>query len=75
MDKALNLPGIVLAPLSSTTAIASTRLSGEIQGDAADRIIVATARHLGARLATADRPLLVYVGKRYLDVLAYTSSD
>ena len=36
----------------------STRLPFEMHGDLADRILVATARHFGARLVTADKALL-----------------
>ncbi|MDQ5917640.1 MAG: hypothetical protein QG660_751, partial [Pseudomonadota bacterium] len=46
--------------LSPEIAVASTRLPGEIHADPADRIIVATARHLGATLVTADGLLLAY---------------
>jgi PIN domain nuclease of toxin-antitoxin system len=69
IEQALKLPGIALAPLSPIIAVASTRLPGEIHGDPADRIIVATARHLGLRLVTADALLLAYAKMGYLDVL------
>jgi PIN domain nuclease of toxin-antitoxin system len=57
---AFALPGIRLVPLLLDIAVASTRLPGEIHPDPADRIIVATARHLGAVLVTEDRLLLDY---------------
>lgn len=57
---ALAQPGIRLEPLSPEVAVASTRLPGALHPDPADRIIVATARHLGARLVTADSLLLDY---------------
>jgi PIN domain nuclease of toxin-antitoxin system len=60
IQTALALPGIGLAQLSPEIAVASTRLPGEIHADPADRIIVATARHLGATLVTADGLLLAY---------------
>ncbi|MDR2451009.1 MAG: type II toxin-antitoxin system VapC family toxin [Candidatus Accumulibacter sp.] len=69
MERALKLPGITLAPLSPAIAVASTRLPGEIHEDFADQIIVATARHLGAKLVTADALLLAYAKTGYLDVL------
>ncbi len=56
----LALPGISLAPLSPKIAVASTRLPGELPSDPADRMIVATARQLGATLVTADQALLTY---------------
>lgn len=60
---ALAKPGVKLAPLEPEIAVASTRLPFEIHGDPADRILVATARHLGATLVTADGELLELVGK------------
>ena len=41
-------------------AIASTRLPGDLHGDPADRLIVATARAHGATLMTKDSKLLAY---------------
>lgn len=57
---ALALPGIRLAPLSPEIAVASTRLPGPIHADPADRILVATARHVDAVLVTEDQRLLDY---------------
>jgi len=58
--------GIVLAgvsvwnAISPEVAVASTRLPGTIHSDPADRMIAATARHLGSTLITADQLLLDY---------------
>jgi PIN domain nuclease of toxin-antitoxin system len=60
VQKALVLPGIRLEPISPAVAVASTRLPGTIHSDPADRMIAATARHLGSILVTADRLLLAY---------------
>lgn len=57
---ALSLPGIKLAPLEPEIAVDSTRLPWEAHGDPADRILAATARHLGATLVTADAALLEF---------------
>ncbi len=57
LDAALALPGVRLEPLSPGIAVASTRLPGSL--DPAERILAATARHLGASLVTEDR-LLAY---------------
>ena len=57
---ALNLPGIRLEPLSPAIAVASTRLPWEVHGDPADRILLATARHLDATLVTIDSEILGY---------------
>lgn len=55
---ALSEPGVTLFPLEPEIAVASTRLPFEMHPDPVDRILVATARHLGATLVTADRTLL-----------------
>ena len=55
---ALTIPGLTLVPLEPEIAVASTRLPFEMHPDPADRILVATARHLGATLVTADQALL-----------------
>jgi PIN domain nuclease of toxin-antitoxin system len=69
LDDALSQPGISLAPLLPAVAVDSTRLPGAIHGDPADRIIVATARHLHAKLVTADTGLLAYGRAGYVPVL------
>ncbi len=63
MRTALALPGMKLARLEPEIAVESTRLPWEMHADPADRILVATARHLGATLVTADVALLKMAGK------------
>jgi PIN domain nuclease of toxin-antitoxin system len=70
LETALALPGIELYPLLPQIAVASTRLPGEIHNDPADRILVATARHIGAVLITADQLLLQYGAAANLRVMA-----
>lgn len=53
-------PGLSIYPLSIPVAVDSNSLSGELHGDPADRLIIATARHLSAVLVTADRKILSY---------------
>jgi PIN domain nuclease of toxin-antitoxin system len=60
---ALALPGVAVAPLEPEIAVSSTRLPFEMHSDPADRILVATARHLGATLVTADKTLLAWAKK------------
>lgn len=67
---ALSLPGVRLAALEPAIAVASTRLPAELHGDPADRLIVATARALGATLITADVALLAYGRAGHVGVLA-----
>jgi PIN domain nuclease of toxin-antitoxin system len=64
VQEALAKPGVSLVPLEPEIAIASTRLPFEMHSDPADRILVATARHLGAILVTADKALLHVARKR-----------
>jgi PIN domain nuclease of toxin-antitoxin system len=55
---ALAMPGVRLVPLEPEIAVESSRPPFEMHSDPADRILVATARHLGATLVTADGALL-----------------
>jgi PIN domain nuclease of toxin-antitoxin system len=59
-DRLLEVPGMQLAEISPDILIASSFLPGEPPRDPADRIILATARDLGATLITRDRLLLKY---------------
>ena len=72
LGTALSLPGIRLEPLSVEISVASTRLPGEINGDPADRIIVATARRIGVPLVTADGDLLNYGSQGHLQTIRAT---
>jgi PIN domain nuclease of toxin-antitoxin system len=57
------------APLAPEIAVASTRLPFAMRPAPADRILVATARHLGATLLTADRTLLDLAKKGHFRAL------
>ena len=59
-QRLLAIPGVRLAELSPDILIASSFLPDEPPRDPADRIILATARDLGATLITRDRLLLKY---------------
>jgi PIN domain nuclease of toxin-antitoxin system len=48
------------APFSSEIAVESTALPGDFHSDPADRLIVATARVLGAALVTGDAKIIDY---------------
>jgi PIN domain nuclease of toxin-antitoxin system len=62
IERALDEAGLSLYPLSPAVAVASNRLPGAFHSDPADRIIVATARELGATLLTRDEAILAYSG-------------
>lgn len=56
------LPFLQFVPVDNAIAVQATCLPGELHGDPADRIIVATALSRGATLVTKDRKLLDYSG-------------
>ncbi len=68
--QALAGPGLTLVGLTPEVAIDSSRLPGVLHGDPSDRILVATARRLGARLLTHDRNLLDYGRRHHARILA-----
>ncbi len=68
--RALETPGLTLVPLTPEIAVDSTRLPGDLHGDPADRILIATARHIGARFMTRDQALLDYGRKRHARIVS-----
>ncbi|MBA2669404.1 MAG: type II toxin-antitoxin system VapC family toxin [Gemmatimonadetes bacterium] len=66
---ALRGPGVRLLELTPEIAIHSTRLPGDVHGDAANRILIASARVAGATLVTADESILSYAQQGHLLVL------
>jgi len=56
--------------MSPDLLIASSFLPGEPPRDPADRIMLATARDLGAALVTRDRALLDYGGQGHVKIVA-----
>ena len=67
--EALAAPGTSLVPLTPEIAVESSRLPGEFHGDPADRILVATARLLGATLLTRDERILAYGKGKLVSVM------
>lgn len=68
-----HVAGFVLHPLSVPIAVDSSRLPGSCHGDPADRIIIATARHLGAPVLTADAKILTYAASGHVAALDATA--
>jgi PIN domain nuclease of toxin-antitoxin system len=60
---------IELVDLSAEIAIDSTRLPDAFHADAADRILVATARNRNAVLVTADHAILEYSRSKHVRAL------
>ena len=62
-------PGTFIEALSTDILVESTRLPGKVHGDPSDRMLVATARKIGATLVTRDQNLLDYAAEGYLSAL------
>ncbi len=60
IERAITAPGVQVVGLTPDIAVGSTRLPGKPHGDPADRILMATARSVGARLVTRDQRILSY---------------
>lgn len=60
IEEAIKAPGVQVVGLTPAIAVGSTLLPGKPHGDPADRILMATARSVGARLVTRDRQILSY---------------
>lgn len=69
VQAALMAPGVELYPLVPEVALESTRLPGEPPSDPADQMIIASARHGGATLCTADARILQYAEAGHVRVL------
>lgn len=53
-------PGIKEAPLTADAALDSSSLPGTLHGDPADRLLIATARQMGAPIVTRDQKIIAY---------------
>jgi PIN domain nuclease of toxin-antitoxin system len=69
IEEALGQPGVSVAPITPEIAVESVHLPGELHGDPADRMLIATARILGATLLTKDERLLRYSRLRHVKAL------
>jgi len=63
-------PGIREAMFNSEIAIDASYLPGELHSDPGDRLLVATARHLGVPIVTRDRPIIDYGMAGFVRVIA-----
>ena len=68
--RAVCQPGIRLEAIDAEIAIESTLLSEGFHGDPADRILLATARKIGATLITHDKEILAYSKKHGLPAMS-----
>jgi PIN domain nuclease of toxin-antitoxin system len=53
-------PGIRPAPFTADIAVEASYLPGNVHGDPADRLLLATARHIGVPIVTRDSRILAY---------------
>ena len=60
LDLVGQIEAVEFVPVDNAIAIDSVELPGEFHKDPADRLIVATARKLGAPLVTADEKIRAY---------------
>ncbi len=67
--RAAGQPGLRTAPITPEIAIDSSQLPGALHGDPADRLIIATARHLGATVVTRDRRMIDYAAQGHVTTL------
>lgn len=58
VEEALAVGGVTLTPMTAAMALEAAALPEPFPGDPVDRMLVATARLLGATLVTADRRIL-----------------
>ncbi|HEY1605825.1 MAG TPA: type II toxin-antitoxin system VapC family toxin [Allosphingosinicella sp.] len=72
IDALCDKSGIGIADVSRQIATAAGDLGEEIHGDPIDRIIIATARHCGAPLLTADRAILAYGAAGHVETIDAT---
>ncbi|ESQ90803.1 twitching motility protein PilT [Asticcacaulis sp. AC460] len=70
IDAAVHGFGIVVVPLSPEISVASNRLPGDFHADPADRMIVASARHLNALLVTEDTAILAYADAGHVQAVS-----
>lgn len=63
------LPGIKEAPITAAIAIDSSHLPGDLHADPMDRLIIATARHLGMPVVTGGRTILAYAEAGFVQAI------
>lgn len=67
--RAIAAPALTETPLTADIAIDASTLPAPMHGDLADRLLVSTARSLGATLVTRDTRLIAYAATGAVSVL------
>jgi len=70
IEQLLTRPGIQPVPLPHRAAVGAASLPGDLHGDPADRLLVATARDLGVPLVTRDARILNYAAQGHVEAIA-----
>jgi PIN domain nuclease of toxin-antitoxin system len=68
--KLIAMPGMRMAPFTPEIAIDASHLPGLLHGDPADRMLIATARHLGFPIVTRDERIRAYAKTGEVGVIA-----
>jgi PIN domain nuclease of toxin-antitoxin system len=69
IERLLARPGIRPVPLPHGVAVSAALLPGELHGDPADRLLIATARDFGVPLVTRDRRILDYAEQGHVEAI------
>jgi PIN domain nuclease of toxin-antitoxin system len=67
-ERVVSQPGIIELAVDGEVAIEAVQLPGNLHSDPADRLLAATARIHGCRLATRDQRLLTYGSAGHVSV-------
>jgi PIN domain nuclease of toxin-antitoxin system len=62
-------PAIKMAAFTADNAIAASGLPDPLHGDPADRLLIATARHLSMPIVTRDAKILAYAAAGHLSAI------
>ncbi len=67
--RVLGATGVKAAPFTADIAIAASQLPEPLHGDPADRMLIATARHLGMPIVTRDSKILAYAAAGHVSAI------
>lgn len=68
-SKVMAAPGIRKATMTPDIAVDASYLPGDLHGDPADRLLIATARHLRIPLVTRDTKIIEYAKQGFMQVV------
>lgn len=65
----MSAPSIRSAPFTPDIAISASSLPEPLHGDPGDRLLIATARHLGIPIVTRDRKIEAYAALGHVQII------